>query len=37
MILDGRPHLEAHPRAAETEIWRGRTWPSGTWWQVDGL
>jgi hypothetical protein len=26
-----------HPRAAELAIWPGRSWPSGTWWPLDGL
>jgi para-nitrobenzyl esterase len=37
MIIDGQPRVERHPRQAEFDIWRGRTWQSGTWWQFDGL
>ena len=37
MILDPRPRPAAHPRAAEFAIWHGRSWPSGTWWQLDGI
>ena len=37
MILGAQPRAESRPRAAETEIWQGRTWPSGTWWHIDGL
>ncbi|GAA2531451.1 carboxylesterase/lipase family protein [Winogradskya humida] len=29
--------LEADPFPAQRELWDGRTWPSGTWWPVDGL
>ena len=37
LILAEQPRLERHPRQAELDIWRGRTWPSGTWWQIGGL
>ncbi len=34
MILDGDPHQEPHPGRAEWAIWAGRTWTSGTWWDL---
>jgi para-nitrobenzyl esterase len=37
MILAEQPRLEAHSRRAEFDIWQGRTWQSGTWWQHDEL
>jgi para-nitrobenzyl esterase len=37
MILDAAPCVAAHPRRAEFDIWHGRTWQSGTWWQFEGL
>jgi para-nitrobenzyl esterase len=37
MILAPQPHVTLHPRAAELAIWPGRSWPSGTWWPLDGL
>jgi para-nitrobenzyl esterase len=37
MILGPQPHVTRHPRAAEFAIWQGRNWPSGTWWQPNGL
>jgi para-nitrobenzyl esterase len=36
MILGPQPQVARHPRAAEFAIWQGRSWPSGTWWQLDG-
>jgi hypothetical protein len=29
--------MQSHPRQGELDIWQGRTWQSGTWWQFDGL
>ncbi len=37
MILDAEPCMQSHPRQGELDIWQGRTWQSGTWWQFDGL
>lgn len=37
MILTEAPRLESHPRAAQFAVWGDRTWPSGTWWPIDGL
>jgi para-nitrobenzyl esterase len=37
MIIDEQSRVERRPRQAEFDIWRGRTWQSGTWWQFDGL
>jgi para-nitrobenzyl esterase len=36
MVLAPPPRLESQPGTAETGIWSGRTWPSGTWWQIGG-
>jgi para-nitrobenzyl esterase len=37
MILDAEPRMQSYPRQTEFDIWQGRTWQSGTWWQFDGL
>ncbi len=37
MILAAEPYIEAHPRRAEFDVWQGRRWQSGTWWQFEGL
>jgi para-nitrobenzyl esterase len=37
MIINTQPGAERHPRRAEFEIWAGRTWQSGTWWQLADL
>lgn len=38
MIFDsGRSRVEPDPRPIERRAWDGRTWPSGTWWHLDGL
>ena len=37
MIIDKQPRVERDPRQAEFEIWAGRTWQSGTWWQLADL
>lgn len=34
LILSDEPHLEHHPRHAEFDIWAGKTWTSGTWWDL---
>lgn len=34
LILSAEPHLEQHPRHAEFDIWAGKTWTSGTWWDL---
>ena len=36
MILDTTSQVEQHPRRAEFELWRDRTWQSGTWWELGG-
>ncbi|MFG1957071.1 carboxylesterase/lipase family protein [Nonomuraea sp. NPDC049028] len=38
MIFDaGQSRVEPDPRPLERRAWNGRTWPSGTWWHLDGL
>jgi para-nitrobenzyl esterase len=37
MIIDRQPRVQRQPRQAEFDIWRDRTWQSGTWWRFDGL
>jgi para-nitrobenzyl esterase len=37
MILDVRPRVESDPRSARRRAWQGRTWASGTWWDIDDL
>jgi para-nitrobenzyl esterase len=34
LILSAEPRLEQHPRRAEFDIWAGKTWTSGTWWDL---
>jgi para-nitrobenzyl esterase len=34
LVLSDDPHLEQHPRRAEFDIWAGKTWISGTWWDL---
>lgn len=34
LILAEKPRLERHPRRAEFGIWAGKTWTSGTWWDL---
>jgi para-nitrobenzyl esterase len=37
MILDLQPRVESDPRSARRQAWQGRTWASGTWWDIDDL
>jgi para-nitrobenzyl esterase len=38
MIFDtGQSRVEPDPRPTERRAWNDRTWPSGTWWHLDGL
>ncbi len=37
MILGLKPRLESDPRSARRRAWQGRTWASGTWWDIDEL
>ena len=34
LILSAEPRLDQHPRRAEYDIWAGKTWTSGTWWDL---
>jgi para-nitrobenzyl esterase len=34
LILSDEPRLEQHPRQLEFDIWAGKTWTSGTWWDL---
>jgi para-nitrobenzyl esterase len=38
MIFDSAgPYLASDPRAGQRTAWVGRDWPSGTWWEFDGI
>ena len=37
MILDRQPRIESDPHSARRRAWQGRTWASGTWWDIDDL
>ena len=34
---DPEPHLAEDPNGAQRAAWEGRDWPSGTWWDIEGV
>jgi para-nitrobenzyl esterase len=37
LVLEANPHVQSAPDVAITALWPDRTWPSGTWWAIEGV